>query len=1204
MGIFDINLHSKKTEYHSYGTDDVALQAIGMSSYTKSSLEKYLSLDEYSLAAKANGTLAENPDVLEFFTNDLTGTRDALLGVGNNEEEPSILYAQDKNKYVLKTGDEILQTSTGTQVFADIKELLKKHNDIELGITPATSDEKEVINNIQVSYSGCITFRPTFKVLTCERKPLVRLYIKPRKNNDTSRTVGFNGPPLIAAIPNTAVGMAHSLQDSNNLPAGQYSPPQEGGTNNPANVVAANLKMTYNSSLGMFESGTQQVLARLLTDVDAAPITSLQDIDSIDSIPMADLYDPDSPHYLGQFSTGLAIPLSVENGNPHQFGPDSIGGCDTNAKKVKIEVVNRSPRSFKKGDVVICSHIGKEWIIQGFDNAEIKTQSNVKITKWAFQKYIVTSDYFFRSFTDGGSVKSKMEYLTPSEYESKSRMKYYNGYFTTNRPISLLNMYIAEKADDAVTKRPPAEEFYNIYLNKSYYKSTIFDQLDDSMGGLAERNLIGRTNIVYSPDGIPGDPTTGRVYGQQIPTFWGPVFTEGYNAQQVANLKNNPRALTVRYNKNYTVSYNDILKGGADGTKIFSKETNENALLDKANFMFSDILDGNVKQLPAEAALLGNMDNSNNFSYSIENYFEDIPERPKDYEIYMRDTKRYCYLADTGNIDIYGLSPVQPAKIQFSPLSLEFALSHVDVLNRQDIYLQQLKNNLTELVDLYEYGAISSKKTLLGQQFFTRNVVNDNTPINNSDVNALIPFGPYGITNDGAAPVGGPFLIPNSSSSRERSNVIGIIASKMKFTAPSNGSLNFTTNQYFGLTPKVTIAGGQTTPVTVLGAFLSWGGGTNPLQQNSIPQWGDSSRTDNYNSWGTTALHVRIFDQWPERDTIYDGRYFAVLHFNPDVLPDNYMRFDKLGADFKDYTKGDDNDDRGIYTDDNTAYIVKNKDVDNDKLTWDEDKPLPSNYKVQINVAETSVDFKVPSTKLVSPEIYVYDAIVGNVISPSGFINDDHGNRLAPVSQWNVDPIRRGKLLTGGGFRYYQRVIGANELEVNHYKVTENGEEVTKYDRGKDYKRDDIIRIGSGGATAKVLSVDGDGGIVDITTEFKGENYLPSDFDIPLSVSNVSGSMKGSGAKIKIKNGIVYNMVKQDLGPQERCPITKLTLPSNNEGNKPADGSLSTNVQLNGGNGKYDAFFFFHNDILHTTTFSTTYTPGFAQYVNLEINAG
>ena len=96
--------------------------------------------------------------------------------------------------------------------------------------------------------------------------------------------------------------------------------------------IASKLRLVYNSALGYFESGTQVVLARLLQDVDPAPISQL-DLSALDGLDQDSLYDPTSPYFMSQFTTGVALPLSVHDANPHTFGPNILNSVSNKKEK-------------------------------------------------------------------------------------------------------------------------------------------------------------------------------------------------------------------------------------------------------------------------------------------------------------------------------------------------------------------------------------------------------------------------------------------------------------------------------------------------------------------------------------------------------------------------------------------------------------------------------------------------------------------------------------------------------------------------------------------------------------------------------------------------------------------------------------------------------------------------------------------------------
>ena len=1208
--MFDSNLHSISTEYHSFATDDLALESLGMSSYSTSSLRRYL-LDKPS------------EDVKEFFGGNTQGVYDALVGTASLDSLTILVFNEDVKVYEEKKGTDIFKTKEGTSVASNLVELLNKHNTNEWGIA-IDDDVKEVVETIQGSYSGCITFRPSFTLSVGEesqaRTPLVKVYLKPRNKSDTTRSLAQNGEPLISSIPKRPTGAKYGWEGTQNKPVGIYQRPAEGGNSNPANAVAANLRLSYNSAIGEWESGTQQMLARLLTDVDAAKIKDIP-FDSIDDVPPDEFYDTESNYYMGQFAIGKALPISVEGGNPHMCGPNMTATANDGNKKEKIQVVNRSPRSFKKGDVVMCSHIDGEWIIQGFDAGTTSISPispiSLKLGKWFFGKYIVDSDSLFKDERYRSSNgTSYYQNITGKQYEAYTRIKYYMSMYQGNGDdsepapsveaikrlsefnklnlIAKLNLYIPSTKPDqpyyvfddideanAIVSFLPIKNDYDFQTSKRYVQVTAFDQVGSHMGGTNQYNIIGRTNVTYSPDGITN---TDFLYQKMLPNFWGPVFTEGYSVQQTSLLKKQRNMIPMYGSSRLGIQSGDsFFVTSSHGSEILSNNSDKNKTIDNNNFMFSNTRDSSLYQLPAEIGINGALSGSS--SSPIESLDELAKLETSDtnlldiYYNFFASKKRYSWLANTADSgNIYGLTPAQSSKIQFSPLQLEYAVHSYKSLNPND----QVRYSLLRR-DFYSTLTVAEESS--NNEW--GNLLINGTSQGYVPTRGLAPFpliGPDTITN-GEGPIGGPNLLPDADGSNgdEKSNFVGIVIAKNKFTG--GGSINFTTDQYFGLPKVQQVAGGQGGGLTVLpiGGGIGWVGPSNPSFTYGYPQWG--SAEDNVNSFGTTALHVRIFDQWPDEQTIYDPRYFGVLHFNP-LHPSGGTVQSKL----------------------------VDRDTTPDLTDWNPTKTLPK-YPRYVDQDETSVDFRIPT--------YAVPGTLNNsddnqVIPIDAIVDKDgcNGKAIRPQTEWRINPIRRGQLLTGGGFRYYKRSIGLG----SKYIVINGGEGFTV---------DQEISLPKG-AVGKVTEVDSKGAIVKLTVDVykKGEGFTSSDFagtyqeplknssgnpilgsdGKPLTVTryglkaNISGGSKT--ASILFESGIVYDKLAYDACPLESTsgPV-RLTLPSY-RGEKASEGTNVSSVGLSPNrDGKYDAFYFFHNDILHSVLSQGAFIPGFAQYVKLEIGS-
>jgi hypothetical protein len=211
-----------------------------------------------------------------------------------------------------------------------------------------------------------------------------------------------------------------------------------------------------------------------------------------------------------------------------------------------------------------------------------------------------------------------------------------------------------------------------------------------------------------------------------------------------------------------------------------------------------------------------------------------------------------------------------------------------------------------------------------------------------------------------------------------------------------------------------------------------------------------------------------------------------------------------------------------------------------------------------------------------------------------------NGKAIRPVSEWRVNPIRRGQLLTGGGFRYYKRIIGLSD-------------NCMIIDGGEGFSNDQEINLTKGAKCT--VNVDSNGKItkVNISTSNRGEGFMSGDFSTSYKPPNSTVTSYGlrltlnggsKSASILFLNGIVYDKLAYDACPLESTsgPI-RLSLPSY-RGEKATEGTNVSSVGLSPNrDGKYDAFYFFHNDILHTLLSPEAFVPGFHQYVNLEIGS-
>lgn len=1123
MSVFEGNLFNIKHQYHSYVSDSKALEALGIPVYSHSSLTNFF--NEFPFA-----------DLQEFFDNQSLTTKDKLLGKNNSSIE-ILRFDEETRSYVSQTGSNIFKTSddSSTVVSSNLEDFLTAVDDYYASFDKDSATNKNIkdaIYKIQNSYSGCITFKaPAISILGATGDIFIKLYINDTQNIE-KRTMAINGSPLISSPPSTPVGTVYGIEDSNNLSIGSYAAPSSKENNNPKNAVAAQLSLTYNNALGKWESGTQQVMCRILEDIDSPELTENLPT-NVDAIPTYEFYDANSPSYLGSFTKGKALTLNNEKGNPHMFGPNNIDGCE-DKKKETIIAINRLPYSYKQDDIVVCSRLGNEWTIITPGRPATRN-STLKIKKWSFNKIVANADSF-RDLDNGGDI------ISYDTYERFMRIIFYHSQQMSDN-LTTINIYSKDQQDDKPynyfddSDIEPAEA--SDYDVPSFRLGRVvtnhnFVQVGSHMGGFDSKTTIGRTSVNNALLDPPIE--AGNLFQYEIPNFWGCVFPQGYAASSRAKLgainsikKSKYNFTTLIDSGNGYIRNVDLSNPVYINSNSYGAGTNILDISDTRNVPAANVRlfaktplvlrspDTNLFQLPAEIGTNGSLLDTYGFPNETIGIFmtnrndnqssfaEDVHNN------YLYNSDRYDWYSQTGvnNPSVYALKPVNANQIQFSPLQLEYAT-----------YAYWDRDNSSMGSD--DKNILLNLASSLSQDIGVRRILKFA-----SDTEY-----------DAPGPVGGPGLFPTNQPG-EKSNVMGIIAAVQTFS--SKDAISFTTENSFGLPQRKNVSGGSSASLSFLpamGGGLVFGFGPTAGSTNAFPQWG-SLEFDNYYSFGTTALHVRVFDAWPKEQTIYDPQLYGILHFNP-----------------------------GKYSDDPIIKTVPSR--------FDED--------FQVHAISTPVDFRVPTASGTYSNIAV-DTVIGT------------GYRIWPESEWRVDPVRRGQLLTGGGFRYWRKYIGVNNFQI--IKAEPDAEPGTKFQLDNGVEIEIVTQNSTGNSAIKILN--------------KGKGFKPSDFATKHIIEDVEyfGRLMGfgNGGRILFTDGIVYKTIEYDPGPKEHTDGPVRLTPSSNRGKGTGnnqDGYVAktqtTSVALGSNPTRsYDAFYYFHNDILHTPIGSYASIPGNAQYVILTV---
>ena len=542
---------------------------------------------------------------------------------------------------------------------------------------PLTKEQAQGwITQIKSSQSGCITYKPTlwmhFALPTdidgnfCvkEADPNMQLWLQTSKKRDNSRKIASKGAPLIVGVPTTAAGTEYSSRNTKKSDPGVLSPVVEGGVDNPTNSTAAPLKLHYCNSTGKWESGTQQMLARLLEDLPGVPINPI-DVDTVATLGPAEAIDPDSPVYMAPFTVGVAMPLSVHDGNPNHFGPNFTDHDCGNNKKEKIKVVNRSGRNFKLGDMVMCSFICGEWIVMDF-GADAGGFNVFNIGKWGSSKFITSNNSYFKdddyhryfdtmgfkgaggnTAQDAAAENHLQTVITPTAYEKKRRNAFYlqmkhseaatpwsskptfgpnvgedlwqgslgdafrihdrNGDRLNNEyEIGHRNLYPNVPLEDlpADSTNPSATEWH-VKPSQGYAHSSSFDQLGLWVGGNASHNILGRTNPLFKENGLVDDDDPKH---RDFHHFFGMGFPQGYRPERTSYLSTKSASMDFEMKRAGDEARSTVFdqlfseKPATLNKKINNSDENDN--LSRLGGPFANAGDVNWMQLPADVGCL------------------------------------------------------------------------------------------------------------------------------------------------------------------------------------------------------------------------------------------------------------------------------------------------------------------------------------------------------------------------------------------------------------------------------------------------------------------------------------------------------------------------------------------------------------------------------------------------------------------------
>lgn len=599
---YGLNIWSRTKQYHKFVTDDLPLLEIGMGVYNLDSATQFFKY----------GGADNNPDVKALFNTPLSSMFIKLTGkedVGSLKLE---IFNEDDRDYEEIIGLSDITTLDTTQYksedfekklpgisnsAASLELFLNTWDNIQKGyiILPKKEQNsyKAIVNRIINSKTGCINFEIDYVALGESRTAKIKLYLLFEKESKTGRVITLNGAPIISEVPTTAYDTPYGYNATSNLPPGVLASPVN---NDIGDRVAGTLQVAYDPSTGKFHSGTTQILARLLDNLDSADQPSLT-TSELENLSRDDVYiGNDSNGYMSNFSKGRALPLSTVNGNPHLFGPDFKDGCENPTAKNIITVINRLGMTYKAGDIVVCSKMlgeGGNWVITSNGRPSEKAPSKpMGFGSFEFARCLIALSSYF-TYAPNVNIVEK---CLPDTYLQAIRATYNTKFIdivATNNVSSggsivdlgkivnlnslgfddetrklnclLLSMpsetsnpiqYLYEKSNTIPQELKNNNDIANKYSNLFVGVSTnpFINALETagvlylpqvpntgiSDGFLPKNHSKGTINTTkgiyyFGPDSV-GDSTdsTLPVLSRQAP-FWGALFPDGYTAESVSS---------------------------------------------------------------------------------------------------------------------------------------------------------------------------------------------------------------------------------------------------------------------------------------------------------------------------------------------------------------------------------------------------------------------------------------------------------------------------------------------------------------------------------------------------------------------------------------------------------------------------------------------------------------------------------------------
>ena len=833
---------------------------------------------------------------------------------------------------------------------------------------------------------------------------------------------------------------------------------KESEVDDPSSHGAAELDVSYNTVTNKWDGGTPQLFAKLVTNIGKP--RSMPTVEYFETNKVEDSLSNDD--YIGVKvipAKGTAMPIRPQNGNPHQWQPNYLDPddvrCSTKATdKETLTVYNfNSKRSFERDEEVLLSKIDSQWHVfplwSGNDVDEDETVAG-DIGKWGEFSYLFTnSDYFFLA-DDGGR-------FSPREAEQSFHADYYSG--------DNLNNGVEYGVDGGYNYSQPFtnKDVREIRFKNGFAQQTSFDYLDSKLFGI--RDKAGTTIVKESSEDKCSISTTSAVInaaGQVIPSpseytsrnaahagvFFGCIFPDGYvgvndylDQRAWDVVPKNAGAMTTTENYFITPNDNNLVKifedasnnrnncrqpasaepmGDLGGSKWSRRDSRASASL------FAEYQQYKVttfKQMPADVMTNASPEGKNGSPLQPIGRFVDFHDPRKVSTVKDSASKAFIQgvwlgkdaaggdtAVYTENDSAFDFSPVSRNALTFRPCKLENYIQ----FGKNNVGSADLVKDLTQATvqETRRGFHVEASRTQLDDKrpctyFFedreepnvSTRLLSDDGLIWGGDVseqnrpryNNLHEFN-YWSSSQGAMRWT-QNIKPNWKGSKGGA-AFGVITTFNTITA--NSQIDFSTDNIYGMGAAAN------------GRFSIQAG-----YANQDRTWGVSSFIQSYRQENILDLSIRLYQQHPREQLLFDPRTYAVHHFNPDV---RYVD-DK-------YTK--DNGERTAFSRKIETEVFKAIDPKGKEIEFNYNYPLPSSEVDFQEVCryEKFMEYKLdPSKEHEEGKDYSPQPlpVISYILSDATVDEGEIKPSVMAEKFWEVNTSRAGKLLP---FRYKRRKVG------------------------------------------------------------------------------------------------------------------------------------------------------------------------------------